>query len=373
MPFMTVRTKSNQDINISAREYAREYALGRYVKHRKSLKRRRIARTILTALAVLLAAVIAAAAVYLHALDSSLSLGENAESVRAALTPAEAGQPYYVLLLGSDSREGSGTSSKPAESGDNERSDVIILVRVDEADHLVSMLSIPRDTPWVAEDGTIMKINEIYNQSKGAGTIRAVEQLAGVKITHYAEVHFSDFENLVDALGGIDVKVPTKLSYKDALTGEKVTIEAGEQHLDGQQAQILARARHEYVKNQDANRQKAVRAIANAILTEVSSTPVPDMPKVVLSAANCVSTDLSSLDILSLAASFHGGATTYSGTAPFEGAVNDAASGLWLCYQDEEGWSRVIATMDADGDPGKVSYSGDTVTIAGTDKTFTLK
>ena len=278
-----------------------------------------------------------------------------------------------MLVLGSDSREGSGTSSKPAESGDNERSDVMILVRVDEADHLVSMLSIPRDTPWVAEDGTIMKINEIYNQSKGAGTIRAVEQLAGVKISHYAEVHFSDFENLVDALGGIDVKVPMKLSYKDALTGEKVTIEAGEQHLNGQQAQILARARHEYVKNQDANRQKAVRSIASAILSEVSSTPVPDMPKVVLSAANCVSTDLSSVEILSLAASFRGGVTMYSGTAPFDGAVNDAASGLWLCYQDEEGWSKAIAAMEADEDPSKVSYSGDTVTIVGTDKTFTLE
>ena len=53
-----------------------------------------------------------------------------------ALEPTSFGEPFYVLAIGSDSREGSGTSSIEAESGDNERSDVMILVRIDRFDVL---------------------------------------------------------------------------------------------------------------------------------------------------------------------------------------------------------------------------------------------
>ena len=73
--------------------------------------------------------------------------------------------------------------------------------------------------------------------------------MTGTPINHYAEVHFSEFQELVDKVGGITVDVPVEISYKDALTGEAVSLQPGVQTLNVQQAQIFARARHEYGDN----------------------------------------------------------------------------------------------------------------------------
>lgn len=125
-------------------------------------------------------------------LNERLSMGDQQDAaVDDVLSSPIAGEPFYMLLLGSDSREGSGTSGNAAESGDNQRSDVMILVRVDAKNKQVTMVSIPRDTPLTLEDGSIVKLNEAYNIGGAAYSIKAVSDLTGVPITHYAEVHFS--------------------------------------------------------------------------------------------------------------------------------------------------------------------------------------
>lgn len=335
-------------------------------------RRRRTGRIILFLILLLLVAALVCGVWYVHRLNSALSLGSDRDSVLSVLTEAKADEPFYMLLLGSDSREGSGTSGRLDESGDNERSDVMILVRVDAPGRKLTMLSIPRDTPYIDADGTIMKINEVYNREGAVGTIKAVQQLTGTPISHYAEIHFSGFEELVDSLGGIEVDVPIELSYTDALTGERVTLQPGQQTLNGQQAQILARARHEYEGNQDQHRQEAVRAIMAAMISRIQDVPVTTVPGAVLSAARCVSTDMDVSTLLPLVLELHEGATVYSGTGPTAGAVNEAAGGLWLCYQDEEGWERVMKVVDEGSDPSKVSYVGDTAGIAGTEETVTI-
>ena len=335
-------------------------------------RRGRAGRVILFLIVFLLVAALACGVWYMHRVNSALSLGGDKDSVKSALTEAKADEPFYMLLLGSDSREHSGTADRQDESGDNERSDVMILVRVDAAERKLTMLSIPRDTPHIDSSGNIMKINEVYNRDGAAGTIKAVQQLVGVPISHYAEIHFSGFQELVDSLGGVDVNVPIELSYSDALTGERVTLQPGQQTLDGQQAQIFARARHEYAGNQDEHRQEAVRAIVAALVKKAQDTPVTRMPGVILSAAECVSTDMDVGTILPLALELHEGTTVYSGTGPTAGAVDEAAGGLWLCYQDDAGWERVMRVVDSGDDPSKVSYAGDTARIAGTEETVTI-
>ena len=113
--------------------------------------------------------------------------------------------------------------------GDNQRSDVMILARVDAGKKQVTLVSVPRDTPYTLDGGSVVKINEVYNIEGAAGSIKAVSKLTGVPISHYAEVHFSEFQEIVDKLGGITVDVPIEVSYKDALTGDKVTIKPGVQ------------------------------------------------------------------------------------------------------------------------------------------------
>lgn len=326
---------------------------------RKRKRDRLLKRIGLCVLAVLLVGVFAAggyALWYSHALDSALSMGADGDaSVDAALTASEAGKPFYMLLLGSDSREGSGTSKNPAMQGDNQRSDVMILARVDAGKRRVTLVSVPRDTPYTLDDGTVVKINEVYNIEGAAGSIKAVSKLTGVPISHYAEVHFSEFQEIVDKLGGITVDVPIEVSYKDALTGDKVTIEPGVQTLNGQQAQIFARARHEYGENQEAKRQSNIRTVLMAIVEKVLEKPLTALPGAVLDLAESVGTDMNTSDIVSLALGFAGGSndmTVYSCTGPSNGDFMEQHGGMWLCYENPEGWAKLMGVVDAGDDPG---------------------
>lgn len=288
-------------------------------------------------------------------LNERLSMGDQQDAaVDDVLSSPIAGEPFYMLLLGSDSREGSGTSGNAAESGDNQRSDVMILVRVDAKNKQVTMVSIPRDTPLTLEDGSIVKLNEAYNIGGAAYSIKAVSDLTGVPITHYAEVHFSEFQDLVDKLGGVEVDVPIELSYKDALTGEWVTLQPGVQTLDGQQAQIFARARHEYETDQDAHRQNNIRTLLEAIITKVLEKPFYELPDTVLNLAESVGTDLNAADLVTLAMEYAGGSgsmTMYSCTGPTDGDINESAGGIWLCYENPEGWANLMSVVDAGEDP----------------------
>lgn len=327
-----------------------------YVKKRK--RNRLCKRVGIGALAVIVAAVCAVGgytAWYSGALNNALSMGsEQDASVDAVLTAREVGRPFYMLLLGSDSREGSGTSTNPAMQGDNQRSDVMILARVDAQNRQVTLVSVPRDTPYTLDDGSVVKINEVYNIEGSAGSIKAVSELTGVPISHYAEVHFSEFQDIVDKLGGITVDVPIEMSYKDALTGDKVTIEPGVQTLDGQQAQIFARVRHEYGDNQEAKRQSNIRQILSAIIEKVLQKPVTELPGTILDLAESVGTDMDTSDIVSLGLTFSGGSggmTMYSCTGPSNGDFDEANNGLWLCYENPEGWAKLMGVVDSGEDP----------------------
>lgn len=333
-----------------------------YPGHLKKRKRKRLFKRIgACALAALLVAVCATggyALWYSSELDGALSLGtEQDASVESVLTPAEPGKPFYALLLGSDSREGSGTSSRADESGDSQRSDVMILARVDASSRQVTLVSIPRDTRYTLDDGSLVKINEAYNLGGAAASIKAVSTVTGTSINHYAEVHFSEFQELVDKLGGITVDVPIELSYKDALTGETVTLMPGTQTIDGQQAQIFARARHEYGDNQEAKRQSNIRQILFAIIEKVLEKPVTELPGTVLDLARSVGTDMNTSDIISLGIAFSEGAgdmTMYSCTGPSSGDFDEAQNGLWLCYENPEGWATLMAAVDAGEDPSEL-------------------
>lgn len=296
---------------------------------------------------------------YVHALNKALSFdGDDYSAIESVTEDVDLSEPFYMLVLGSDSREGSGTSSYAPNTGDNERSDVMILLRVDVPQKQLTMVSIPRDTPYTFEDGKVDKINETYNRGGAAETIEAVEEVTGVDIAHFAEVRFSDLEGMVDALGGVTVNVDTPLSYKDALTGEWVEIPEGEQVLTGQQAQIFARARHEYESDQDMHRQQNVRQLATAMLHSVLEKPFFRIPFTVLNLAEYIGTDLKAGDFLYLAREFAGSdLTLYSCTGPNAGDINPDADDMWLCYENPEGWAELMEAVNNGEDPSGIDVN----------------
>lgn len=323
----------------------------------------KVVGTIAGILIVVIGVALGAAIWYGSQLNAALSPDEDTlDKLEGVLTPASMNEPFYILILGSDSREGY-YSTQAAEQGDNQRSDVIILARVDAKNKLVTLVSVPRDTPYQLEDGTLVKINEMYNREGAIGSIKAVSEVTGAPISHYVEVGFTGVQEIVDLLGGVDVYVNTDLSYWNPVTEHEVSIPAGYQTIDGEQAQIFARARHEYQNfegSQDSNRQSNVRQLLSAVLKKTLDRPVTEIPGVVLEEAQYVTTDVRSADLVFLATAFgldSDNMTLYSGTGPSDGDFVEYADGIWLCYRNPEGWASLMSVVNAGGDPAGMDFS----------------
>lgn len=338
---------------------APSYNDNKYANMARTKRKRSLGKRIACILGcVVLASAVACSAYavwFTSALDSTLASNEDFSSTEEVLVSPAIGEPYYVLVMGSDSREGNETAHAD-QRGDNERSDVMMLVRVDAENKKITLLSIPRDTPYRLADGSYIKINQVYNIKGAAGAIKAVSELTGLPIAHHVTVRISGLENIVDLLGGVTVDVPIDLSYITT-DNKEVTIKAGEQTLNGKEAQIFARARHEFETDQDQNRQSNVRQLMTAIIKKVFDRPLPEIPGIVLKLAEYVDTDYRTRDAASLAMAFAGSdITVNSCSGPSNGEINEAAGNKWLCYPNPEGWAAVVQAVDAGEAPTDIDY-----------------
>lgn len=162
----------------------------------------------------------------------------------------EAGKPFNVLVVGSDSRAGPNSQYGNVAG---QRNDVTMVVRIDPGRRQVSLVSIPRDllVP-IADTGATDKINAAF--AGGPGRVaKTIEQDFGVPIHHFVLIDFNGFKSIVDALGGIKVFFPYPSQDMDNqgrnMSGLNVR-QAGCQLLNGSQALALARSRDfSYVRN----------------------------------------------------------------------------------------------------------------------------
>lgn len=283
-------------------------------RHRRGSNFTRVQKTLL--------AVVAAVAVVVCVLaGAAFALWQNAEEsiqiedpdVAEALTPtADVSEPYWTLILGSDSR---------SEETDRARSDVILLCRIDPANKQFTLVSIPRDTKVYLEGYGTQKINAAYALGGAELAISTIEEFAGVQISHYAEIYFSGLEDLVNTLGGVTVDVPEYCSYSD------VTLYPGEQTLTGHEALIFARCRKTYSEG-DFTRTQCQRILVTALAEKVLSQSVTEIPATIQSISQCFSTDMSLSELVSLATSLQGISSSdiYSGMAPSTTGMVDGVS-----------------------------------------------
>jgi LCP family protein required for cell wall assembly len=127
-----------------------------------------------------------------------------------------------------------------AVSGD--RSDTIILVRVDPSASQAAILSFPRDL-WlpIAGTGRKAKINSAYDPNIPSRLVQTIEENFAVRVDHYVDVSLCAFKNLVDAVGG--VKIPFLYPTRDKYLG--VFADApGCVAFDGDKALAYVRARY---------------------------------------------------------------------------------------------------------------------------------
>ena len=122
-----------------------------------------------------------------------------------------------------------------------ERSDTIMMWRVNPSTSQVAVLSFPRDL-FVDIAGTSRKgrINEAYERDNPQKLIDTIYQNFGINTDHFVQVDFCAFRTLVNAVDG--VAVPFATPVRDPNTGLNVP-EAGCFTFDGDHALAYARSR----------------------------------------------------------------------------------------------------------------------------------
>lgn len=172
-------------------------------------------------------------------LDKAAPNTAEAKAAREATAPVLPGQDVVnILLIGSDVR--------PEDGSSNGRSDTLLLVRMDQRNQFISMLSIPRDLVVDIPGYGRAKINEAYSRSTKTA-IDTVSHLTGQEINFYARVDFQAFAGIVNGLGGVFIDVDRH--YFNENTGgasnfAPIDIQAGYQKLNGNDALDYVRFRH---------------------------------------------------------------------------------------------------------------------------------
>jgi LCP family protein required for cell wall assembly len=265
---------------------------GSAAKPRRS-RRRRAVRVlswvaVLTSISVLAASVLGFGALALinsHVDRKCIFCGESPEvkAHRPQKPQGESGKALNFLLVGSDSRDGATPEELKefsTEADPGKRTDTIILVHLSPKRDKAVLVSFPRDT-WVDIPGHgHNRINAAYVNGeldrKGGGPallIQTVEQLTNVFIDHYLEVDFRGFLKMVNALGGVDVCLPTAVD--DKLSG--LNLPAGRSHVKGKAALSFVRARH-FDPTQDLGRIRRQQQFLGAMLRRATSLGILARP-----------------------------------------------------------------------------------------------
>lgn len=132
-------------------------------------------------------------------------------------------QAQNFLLTGSDNGSCVDPDSPYAGAfGDRtsfgERSDTIMVIRVNPKDNQAAFLSFPRDL-WVkiANSTRSNRINTAFDRKNPKRLIDTIYQNFGVPINHYVNVDFCAFKQIVDAVDGVNV--PFLYPTRDKRTG----------------------------------------------------------------------------------------------------------------------------------------------------------
>ncbi len=207
-----------------------------------------------------------------------------------------------ILVVGSDERT----------EGEAWRSDVIILLAVDFARREVGLISFPRDMwvtiPTVGENriNTATFFGEIQKYPTGGiGLLRdTLSKDFGLRIDHFVKIDFDSFQDVVDALGGIDMMVDCAITGnfpKEPGSRELVwqTLQPGKYHMDGFFALRYARERKTTSDIDRARRQQRLLIAMRNRAREVNI--IPRLPALYDALKQSIETDLGLTDLVALA------------------------------------------------------------------------
>ncbi|HWR86469.1 MAG TPA: LCP family protein [Rhodoglobus sp.] len=262
------------------------------------------ARGFVAGLSVILLVVIGGAGAY-----GAMIAGSTRDTVGAVFADGQIEPPidgrYNILLLGGDAgpdREGLRPDSISVASIDAETGETVIFGLPRNMEYM----PFPEDSPMFPEYPNgygadvgcyvdVCYLNSVYTEvelylpdyypdavANGSrpgieGTKDAVEGVLGLQIQYYAMIDMAGFEQLINALGGIEIDVKERLPIggDEDEFGNPINVgawlEPGVQRLDGNRALWYARSRH---GTSDYDRMSRQREVQEAILRQFEPSNV---------------------------------------------------------------------------------------------------
>ena len=230
-----------------------------------------------------------------------------------------------ILVYGSDSRAGL-TARQQAEfhtgNDQTDNTDTIMVIHMSPGRHLITVLSIPRDTmvPMYqcaagpgypgqpADPSQYVQVNALLAIGGPSCLFKTVEQQTGIYIGHFIGLGMLGFVNVIDDLGGVNVCVP--FTVDDAVSG--LDLPAGKDHVTGVQALAFWRTREDIGTGSDLERIQRDQFMSAQLVKAVLGSDLLGNPlkllKVVSDAASQMTTDsgMSPSDLFDIGESLRG-------------------------------------------------------------------
>jgi polyisoprenyl-teichoic acid--peptidoglycan teichoic acid transferase len=262
-------------------------------------------------------------------------------SIAGEVEPAEL-DVITVLVGGLDSRE----------PGQPENADVFIIARVDVPNGTIRAVSVPRDLYLEIPGFGYDKITRTYDFGSksqggefkaGAATMKAtVERNFGITVDGVVVTTFGGFEQIIDALAGIDVLNPYDLYDGQFPTPDygykEIFFPEGWIHLNGEQALDYVRTRHQ---DSDEGRVMRQQLVLNALLEKAQQPDiVTKLPDLVHENRRAVRTDLGASKRLALALAVPNFSTERIAYTDLHALVYSdyTPQGMWIYSGD---WSQI--------------------------------
>jgi LCP family protein required for cell wall assembly len=213
-----------------------------------------------------------------------------------------------ILLIGSDARSNSYLYGL---------ADSIHVMRIDFTVPNIMVVDFPRDL-WVEIPGisdhhgiTHGKLNQAYlygnpgmgyydGSGEGPGLLaHTLDYNYGMRVDHYIAVNRQTFVKMIDAVGGVDVNLKSSvdLNSKHGTPDPHFVLQAGNNHLDGEQALRLASDRIPTTFQRMKYEKLILSALREKLLTPAM---LPKLPGMAADFIGSVQTNLSPSDINSL-------------------------------------------------------------------------
>ena len=211
------------------------------------------------------------------------------------MTPMSRSDVINILLIGLDSRTGLTYGG---------RSDTLILVSLNKTTKKINMTSFFRDTYCnIDHNGSqsYNKINSSYAKGGADCLINTLENNFKVNIDYYVTVDFATFEDIIDELGGLKVKVQKyEADYMNSV--HKLNVKYGDNVvLNGEEALVFSRIR-KCDPDSDVSRTRRQRMVITSLINSIKGASYFELNGMLKQLLPYVKTNLTENEILTYAA-----------------------------------------------------------------------